>query len=231
MAAPEPRPPEPRQRWRATLRRPAETALDQRSLAAAIAEGLAGSGIAVALAKGRPAVAVAAPLPAGVRGDGELVDVTLLERLPLAAMRDALTGALPAGTALVALHDVWVGEPSLAARVAAADHRIDLDAALLPAELASVEAACRALLAAERLPRRRVRSGGEVEYDLRPFLLDVGVDDPSALRVRTRMDAALGTGRPEEVVAALRDATRLLLEATAIVRTRILLADDVARDA
>ena len=224
---PEPRPPEPRQRWRAVLRRPAEAAPDQRALASAVVAGLAAAGIAVATVKGRPSVVLAAPLAAGLSGEAELLDVTLLERLPLAAMRDALVGTLPDGTTLVALHDVWLGEPTLGAQIAAADHRIELASPLAAVDLAAVAAACAALLAADRIPRHRARAGGEVEYDLRPLLLDVGVDGPAALRVRTRIDPERGTGRPEEVLAALRDATGLPLESSAIVRTRILLAGEL----
>ena len=43
---------------------------------------------------------------------------------------------------------------------------------------------------------------------------------------RTRFDSVLGTGRPEEVVAALGDAVGASLELTSIVRERLILAEE-----
>ncbi len=96
---------------------------------------------------------------------------------------------------------------------------------------ASIAAGATALLRAPRLPRRRAKGGGIVEYDLRPLLLDVGVVDvgpPVVIRTRTRLHPSLGSGRPEEVVAALADQVGIPLVAVWVVRERIALADDLA---
>jgi hypothetical protein len=47
------------------------------------------------------------------------------------------------------------------------------------------------------------------------------------VRARTRFHPSLGTGRPEEVLAALADALGRPLTASAIVRERLLLADEL----
>ena len=62
------------------------------------------------------------------------------------------------------------------------------------------------LLRADRLPRERSKGGGTVRYDLRPLLDDITVEPgpPPIIRARTRFHPELGTGRPEEVVAAHR---------------------------
>ena len=67
-------------------------------------------------------------------------------------------------------------------------------------------------------------------YDLRPLLGDVAVESgpPVVVRARTRFDPELGSGRPEEVVAALADRMGAPLEMGAIVRERLLLDEDVA---
>jgi hypothetical protein len=44
--------------------------------------------------------------------------------------------------------------------------------------------------------------------------------------VRTRIHPELGTGRPEEVVAALGDRLGRALEARTVVRERLILAED-----
>ena len=46
------------------------------------------------------------------------------------------------------------------------------------------------------------------------------------LRARTRFHPVLGTGRPEEVVAALGDAVGAPLVVTSIVRERLILAEE-----
>jgi hypothetical protein len=135
---------------------------------------------------------------------------------------------LPTGWRLVDLGDVWLAGPPLAGRVAAADYWISLgpDAPDAPV-LAS---ACELLLAASALPRERQKGDGMVRYDLRPLLVDVGVaaaGPPVVLRARTRFHPELGSGRPEEVVAALADAAGVALEIAFIERERLILADDL----
>ncbi len=93
----------------------------------------------------------------------------------------------------------------------------------------ALAAAAAALLAATELPRERQKGGSTVRYDLRPLLVDVGVVDggpPVVLRARTRFHPVLGTGRPEEVVAALGDAVGAPLVVASIVRERLILADE-----
>jgi len=55
----------------------------------------------------------------------------------------------------------------------------------------------------------------------------VGDGAPLVVRIRTRFDPALGTGRPEEVVAALGDVLGRPLEIRSTVRERLLTHDDL----
>jgi hypothetical protein len=75
----------------------------------------------------------------------------------------------------------------------------------------------------------RARAGGDRAYDLRPLLGDVTVEPDgsggAALAMTTRIDPALGTGRPDDVLAALGERIGRPLEADAIVRERLVLAD------
>ena len=50
---------------------------------------------------------------------------------------------------------------------------------------------------------------------------------PPVVRARTRFHATLGTGRPEEVVAALCEAAGRALDVGAIVRERVILAREL----
>jgi len=156
----------------------------------------------------------------------ELMDCFLTELVPAWLVRDRLAGRLPDGWRLIDLEDVWLGAPALAGQVAAADYRIDLGSADAP----TVAAAAAALMAATELPRDRQKGASTVRYDLRPLLIDVRVADPGPrveVRARTRFHPVLGSGRPEEVVAALGEAAGLSLVAGSVVRERIILADDL----
>jgi len=156
----------------------------------------------------------------------ELADIVLTEFVPTWRVREGLAEHLPAGWRLVDVHDVWLGSPALAGQVVAADYRIE--AASSDAD--ALAAAATGLLAATELPRERLKGGSTVRYDLRPLLADVGVvsvGPPVVLRVRTRFDPVLGTGRPDEVVAALGDAVGSPLVIASLVRERVILGDEV----
>jgi hypothetical protein len=72
-----------------------------------------------------------------------------------------------------------------------------------------------------------------VTYDLRPLIMDVTVAEagpPLVVRARTLFHAVLGTGRPDEVVAALGDQAGLSFHVRVIVRERLILGDELAEN-
>jgi hypothetical protein len=226
---------EPRQRWRLTFTRGpvAGDAVGRAGLdawqATLIASSLPLAGLEAGGA-GRARLAIAAPLPATATGEAELAELWLLERLPLWAVREALADRLPIAHRWIDAEDVWLGAPALAGRVVAADWRIGLEE--VPVEARErLAVAARALLAARTLPRIRVKGTTEKRYDLRPLLAELSVEaaaGPSGafVRMRTRIDPELGSGRPDEVVAALAEAADCPLGIGAITRERLLLAGD-----
>jgi len=234
--------PEPRQRWRLTFARaPVAAAQVGRVALDAWQVALGGSGLPVARVSGgtepgvvpRVRLAFGAPLPADVSGEAELADLWLLERRMVWQVREALEGRLPAGHRWIAAEDVWLGAPPLAGRVAAADWRVEMRGAVGAGD--ALRAAAITMLAADSLPRVRRKGGAERLYDLRPLLADLSVAEGLAngnqwtACVRTRFHPELGSGRPEEVIAALADAVGVELEIASIARERLLLADDLPK--
>jgi len=171
-------------------------------------------------------VAFGTPLQLGIAARREPADIFLAERVPLWQVREALEAQLPDGWTLVDLFDVWVGGPPLAGRVIGADYRIELRPPIDPHAVAQ---AAHRLLEARELRRVRQKGDGTVEYDLRPLLADVSVNgapDRPSLLVSVRIHPELGTGRPEEVIAALGDQLGREVGAGAIVRERVILSGD-----
>jgi radical SAM-linked protein len=230
--------PPARQRWRLIVARdPDAPALGQRELSDAWLSAIQAAGLPLARTEGatpRPRMSFGAPLQAGMAAEGELIDVVLTERWPAWQLREALEPVLPIGWRLIRTEDVWLGGPPLAGRVAAADYRITL-ASASDVIAGDLERACATLLEAPRLPRERAKGDRLVAYDLRPLLLDVRVrhaGPPVVIVARTRFHPELGTGRPEEVVAALADELGITLVVDDIVRERVLTVDDLdSRDA
>lgn len=163
----------------------------------------------------RPKLIFAAPLQLGMLAEHELADLFLSERLAASALRARLMAGMPAGYRVVDLHDVWVGAPALAPQLVAADYRMTL----LGVERDELATAAARLMAAERLRRERRREAKAVAYDLRPLIIDLQIRaaDPAAvapagvsagaagLWMRLRHSQELGSGRADEVVAALAD--------------------------
>jgi len=227
-APPAPAPaPEPRQRWRVTFGRAAATGDEVPSGREYIGrweETLLASGLPVlVLASGRPRIALGAPLPTGCAAEAELLEFWLTALRPAWAVREGIESGLPAGHRLASLESIWLGAPALSGQIAAADYDVALDGEVATPEL---RAAIERTLAAKTLPRERLKGGATKTFDLRPLIVGLEAGD-TGITMRTRIHPELGTGRPDEVVAALGDALGKPLAIARTVRRRLLLADQL----
>jgi radical SAM-linked protein len=232
-----PHAPEPRQRWRIVFRRDEDARFLAHLDAMKLWErALRRAGIPVAQTEGmspRPRVVFAAPLPIGMLAEREIVDIVLSRRLTVADLRGRLTASLPPGFGLVDLYDVWLHAPSVASQLAGATYRMDL-AGTPGASVAgtAVRDGVASLVAAERLDRQRQKEKRTVRYDLRPLLVAIDVlgwDDAGSgsgtLRIDLRHSQEEGTGRPDEVVAALGETLETGLVVVQGTRERLTLVD------
>jgi radical SAM-linked protein len=223
------------QRWRLVYRRGSGAAgLAQRAELEAWESALVATDLPLATSNAahpRPRLSMPPPLPVGFTGTRELLDLHLLERWQAADVRRRLEPVLPADHGLAELFDVWVGSPPLPADVVALDYAV-ATAPTAPGE--RLAKAVDALLGASRLERVRRRGERETRYDLRPFLLGLevaGPPDRCSIRMRLAVHPEQGTGRPDEVVAALGERLEQGLAIAAGARTRIWTSDEPRPDA
>lgn len=181
------------------------------------------AGIDVAYSEGftpHAQLSLAAPLPVGTIGDGELLDVFLATRqTPLDFMRSVGT-QLPAGVEVLDVEEVGLRGASLQSELRAAEYEVTVPANW--SETDTKEAVER-FLAEESVPWEQVRDGETRHYDIRALVQDAWAGGPrngsEVIGMRVRADST-GSGRPEQIVAAMG-----LPEPSMIRRRRLILAE------
>lgn len=165
----------------------------------------------------RPQIVFALALALGVEGRREVVELDLDEPVPPDELLRRLRDAAPPGLEFLDAEAVPPGRP---AHAAAVEYRLDVP----DDRRAAAHAALERFLAGTSWPytRHRPDRGRDVAVDLRPFVLDAGLDAAGALRLRVKIIPD-GSARPEELLDALglRD---LLGQGSVLVRTEMELA-------
>ena len=150
----------------------------------------------------RPKLSLASALPLGYTSEAEAAEFWLEEELPVEDVAKAIHHSAPPG---IQLHEVRIAdeqEPKLQNALSSAEFVISLrqpdpNLARRVAEM----------MAAEELPRERIRKGKKKTYDLRSLILAAEVtppdgDSPQQLKLHLRAEPG-ATGRPDEVLDEL----------------------------
>ena len=179
------------------------------------------AGLPVAYSEGfspHPQIAMAAPLAVGTTGDAELMDVFMSEAIPSRRVIDALAGQIPEGVIVRTVEEVGLTLPALQADVRFAEYVIDVPVSTET----SVADAIAAFLAAATMPWEHKREDDVRTYDIRTQVESIEIVDERdglvSLRMLVKNDNS-GSGRPEQIVAALG-----LPAPSRIHRTRLVLA-------
>lgn len=164
------------------------------------------AGIEIAYSTGfspHPRIALAAPLALGVTSEAELMDIFVIHGVAPNFFVSAVNQQLPAGISVDKVYPMAFDLPSLQSIISQAEYKVVVDPATGPAD---IKAALESMLALEHLPWQHQRDTGPHHYDLRALIDDLWVIDwtPSSgvLGMRLQCDNS-GSGRPEQVVAAL----------------------------
>lgn len=179
------------------------------------------AGVDLAYSEGfnpHPRIYLASPLPLGVVGESELMDVVLSSPVTPHSLLAGINRQLPPGISVLQVIGVPLNASSLQAVVRQAEYRVEVPASI-SAEEAETRIAC--LLDLESLPWFHQRQDTRREYDLRRMIFDLWLEDSSPaghiISMLLRCDSE-GTGRPEQVIKALE-----LGEPLSICRRRLIL--------
>ena len=167
-----------------------------------------------------PRISLAAPLPIGVTSEAELMDVVVKKAVSPYFFMQNTKPQLPRGVEVFEIQQVPLTAPSLQSQAQFIDYRVSGSSDRTEEEIRN---AVTATLQAEKLPWHHMRDTGPRHYDLRPLIEDLWLeswqDHVFTLGMRLRCDAQ-GTGRPEQVTAALG----LTDHPSLVHRTKIILA-------
>ena len=169
-----------------------------------------------------PRIALAAPLPVGVSGRCELIDLWLEEDISSSAVAKRLTAAMPPGLAVSAVEQVSDQLPSMQSCIEAARYEIRFDRDAL--EIDALGIAIDELLARETLDWEEQRGEKKRRYDIRATILELAVRaaEDGATVLSMHLSLLEGrTGRPAQVLRALG----VEAEPLAIVRASIELSE------
>lgn len=183
------------------------------------------AGVPVAYSEGfspHPRLSLACPLQVGVTSEAELMDVFLKRRLAPFFFIKALKGKLPRGVDVLGAEEVPLNLPSLQSSMHFAEYRVAIVTEKGPKDVLQ---AISSFLGRKELPWEHMRDKEARKYDLRALVDDlwpIGFQDSElTLGMRLRADAT-GTGRPEQVVAAMG----LDEEPKSIHRAKLILSRD-----
>ena len=164
------------------------------------------AGIPLAYSEGfspHPRISLAAPLPLGVTGEAELMDLYTTQWVSPHFFTAAVSQQLPPGIEILQVQQIALTLPSLQSLVRYAEYRVEVET---EREMKEIETALTSLLSAKHLPWQHQRDTGIRSYDLRALIDDLWLISwhrPYChIGMRLRCDSS-GSGRPEQVTAAL----------------------------
>jgi len=148
-------------------------------------------------------ISIAAPLPLGVTGERELMDIVLQRRLSPYVVQKKLSCQLPQGMIIVDVVQVLPDAPSLQSQVRRAEYRVEIKT---NKSLNEIKSSIDSFLALTELPWQHKRDEEMRSYDLRKLVERVWLVEVRGtmcvLGMCLRADGS-ASGRAEQVALAL----------------------------
>ncbi|MCP4419938.1 MAG: DUF2344 domain-containing protein [Chloroflexi bacterium] len=151
----------------------------------------------------RPRMQMATALPLGFTSEYELADVLLAEKMAPEVAQQQLMAKMAPGIVILQVTEVPINSPSLQSCTHSSEY---VATPLDPVDFATLQVKVTEMLAAEKIERVRERRKKRKEYDLRPLILNLSVEQDENKQVVIQMNLCLQpskTGRPDDVLDAL----------------------------
>ncbi len=154
-------------------------------------------------------ISLAAPLAVGTTSEAELMDVFLAELMQPKQFITQLSAQIPPGIAIVTAQEVGLSLPSMQADVRFAEYEVDIETKAKRGDTSAVDAsvAVERFMAAETIPWEHKRENETRAYDIRAQVAELAsaeLDNGRGTRLKMRLkNDNTGSGRPEQIVAAL----------------------------
>lgn len=150
----------------------------------------------------QPRLVFSPPLPVGITGTGEYLDIWLVKEINIAEMTHALNGTLPSGIKVIAAQAVsddrrFLPLPGVNLFL----YSVDLEMA----EKEKAEAAVETIRQGRKLPGRKKTKQGYKEIDFQPYIKDLALTEKGeglALKMFVAFNEE-GTVRPDDVLTAM----------------------------
>lgn len=165
------------------------------------------AGLELAYSEGfnpHPRIQIAAPLPLGVTGESELMDVVFAKEYMPQSVELSVNAQLPPGIKIEQIMQVALTAPSLQGQVRRAHYRVEIPESDTSSQ--KIESLIASLLALETLPWTQKREEKVRSFDLRQQIGDIWIEQINPSSIVLGMDLQCdsgGSGRPEQVVKAL----------------------------
>ncbi|MFA5366804.1 MAG: TIGR03936 family radical SAM-associated protein [Dehalococcoidia bacterium] len=169
-----------------------------------------------------PRISIAAPLPLGVTGENELMDIVFRRRVSPYSVQNSLAEQLPSGMDIIGVTQVPPDGPSLQSQVRRSEYRVEIES---DKPIEAIKGSIDSFLALESLPWHHKRDDEMRSYDLRKLVDRVwliearGAEYVLGMCLRTDGSAS---GRAEQVTLALGFEG----QPKSICRTRLYLAGE-----
>jgi len=164
-----------------------------------------------------PQMSLAVPLSVGMTSDAELMDVVCSRPVTPQWFEGAVNQQLPAGIRVLRAQQVSPVLPSLQSQVRFAEYNVTINT---DASREAIEASINHLMSLTTLPWQHQRDTGTKNYDLRPLIIELKLAEwrpgSSIIAMRLRSDQT-GSGRPEQVIAALGFDTPAAVHRTGLI--------------
>ncbi|MFZ5650730.1 MAG: TIGR03936 family radical SAM-associated protein [Bacillota bacterium] len=186
------------------------------------------AGLPVSLTQGfnpHPRMSFGFPLPVGMSGLNEYMDIDLDSAMPVEEIAGSLEKAMPPGFGVTGVCPVSEKAPSLMAEAERSLYSVRVDRDEVPGGMAAVKNCVEDMMNSDEINVvRRKKDGRKAVFDIRPGLIRISAGEEGG-SVVLEMELMTGSSlnvRPEEVIGAMRERCGILKETgLEIVRTVI----------